>query len=61
MEQDSGLCTRPQDLAVAGPSILQLLVEAVDHDPEVDAERCNDSLSTMDDLTIADRLLHGNS
>ena len=45
MEQDSGSGSHPHDLAVAGLSFLQLLVEAVDHDPEVDAERWNDSLS----------------
>ena len=46
-EQDSGFCTHTNDLAVVDPSFLQLLEEAVDHDPEVDAERWNDSLSTF--------------
>ena len=38
LKRDSGFRTHPHDLAVAGPSFLQLLEEAVDHDPEVDAE-----------------------
>ena len=41
------LFTHSHDLAAAGSSFLQLTVEAVDHNPEVEAERWNDSFANL--------------
>ena len=41
------LFTHSHDLAAAGSSFLQLTVEAVDHNPEVDAEGWNDFIEYL--------------